>query len=392
MLKRWIIFGLTLICALSLLTACAPEVIPTPTLTPTPTPTATGPVKIAGITAWSGPAGMSGAMGDVCMNLVEYQVNDLMGGILGGRELDLIGCDSRSTTAGCIACANQMLYEENVAAIAWGGFTGADALAIIDFSEENELPYFFWGGLPPNICDKKFCVRNSHSLQSITSFADDYIKLFHPETVACLAYDTADARAYMNGWIGKYEDSGAEIIYEEYNPPTTTDFTSYLTTIKHLNPDVLMLIQSNEGYVAMAKQVVGLGGLGDITVVCDPPVESAMSEEGAQGWYAYVFWYPGFPYSGTEKFEEDYKALYGVTPTVTFLALYYDCLWPAINAIELAGTDDRVKVAEAARSGNLEFESPTEFRRYDTCGEPGHLAGFYVQIKDKKLVPVQVPE
>jgi branched-chain amino acid transport system substrate-binding protein len=386
MLKRWITVGIALIFTLSLLAACAPGV------TPTPTPTPTGPVKIGGIMAWSGPFGLSGSLADVTIDVVDYQVNELMGGILGGREIEIVTCDSCSTLAGSVACANKLFYEDNIVALVWGGVTGAEAVALVDFCEEVKLPYFFLGGLPLDICDKKFCVRNSHSLYSITNFADDYIKLFHPKTVACLAYDQVDAHAYMNGWIGKYKASGAEIVYEEYNPLDTTDFTPYLTKIKHLNPDVLMLIEGNEGYIAMAKQIVGLGGLGDITVVCDPPAEISQSEEGAQGWYLYVIWYPGFPYSGTKKLEEDYYALYKVKPTVSYIVWYYDCLWPAIKSIEMAGTDDRLKIAEAARSGNLEWESPTEFRRYDKCGEPGYIPGVYVQIKDKTVVPVEVPE
>jgi branched-chain amino acid transport system substrate-binding protein len=334
---------------------------------------------------------MSGGLGDVCINLVEYQVNELMGGILGGRELEIVPCDSRSTTAGCVACARQMLYEEDVAAVLWGGFTAADANAIVDFSEENDLPYFFWGGIPLDLCAKKFCVRNTLAMDSMMTIADDVMKLLNPKTVAGLAYDTTDGRAYMSGWLAKFEAAGVEVLYEEYHPTTTTDFTPYLTTIKHLNPDLLMIVASNEAYVAMAKQIVGLGGLGDTEFMCDPPAEIAMGEEGAQGWYIRTLWYPGLPYPGAKKLEEDYYALYKSSP-ITYLVFYYNCCWSAINAIELAGTTDRIKVAEAARSGNLEWESPVGTFHFTTCGEPGHIPGLYVQIRDKKIVPVPVPE
>ena len=391
MLKQWIIISVALICALSLLAACAPEVTPTPTPTPTATPTPTGPVKISCITAWSGPGGMSGAVGDVCMDLVEYQVNEIGGGILGGRELDLIGCDSRSTTAGCVACARQALYEDDVVAVTWGGFTAADANAIIDFCEENGLPYFFWGGIPLDICDKKFVARNSLDMDSMMMIADDTMKLLNPKTVACLAFDSTEGRAYMSGWADKFRAAGVEVLYEEYTPLATTDFTPYLTKIKSLNPDLLMLISSNEGYVSIAKQMHGLGGLPNTKVMADPPVETSMSEEGAQGWYYRALWYPGVDTPGGKKLEEDYYALYSSSP-ITYIAFYYNCVWSAINAIELAGTTDRVKVAEAARSGNLVWEAPPGTLHFNTCGEPGHLPGRYLQIVDRKLVPVEIPD
>lgn len=388
MSKRWIIVGLALILALPILPACVEEVTPTPT----PTPTPTGPVKIAGITAWSGPAGMAGALGDVTIDLVEYQVNEIGGGILGGRELEVIRCDTHSTTAGCVACARQVLYEDKVSAACWGGFTAADANAIVDFSEENELPYFFWGGIPLDICDKKFCARNTLAMDSMMTIADDTMKLLNPKTVACLAYDTTDGHAYMSGWAEKFRAAGVEVLYEEYNPPATTDFTPYLTTIKSLNPDLLMLVSQQEGYVAMAKQIVGLGGLGDTKVMTDPPAETAMSEEGAQGWYIRALWYPGLPYPGAKKLEEDYYALYGTEISVTLIVFFYNCMWSAINAVELAGTTDRVKVAEATRSGNLKWEAPVGTLHFTTCGEPGHIPPLFVQIQDRKLVPVQIPE
>ena len=384
MAKTWIIVSIALIFALSLLPACAEGPTPTPTSTPT------GPVKISGITAWSGPAGMSGAIGDVCIDLVEYQVNELQGGILGGRELDLIGCDSRSTTAGCVACARQALYEDDAVAVVWGGFTGADVNAILDFCEENGLPFFFWGSIPFDICDKKFAARNSLAINSMMTIADDTMKLLNPKTVAGLAYDTTDGHLFMNGWLEKLRAAGVEVLYEEYYPVDTMDFTPYLARIKSLNPDLLMTIATNEGYVYIAKQMYGLGGLPNTKVMADPPAETSMSEEGAQGWYYRALWYPGIDTPGGKKLEEDYYTLYKAKP-ISYIAYYYNCVWSAINAIELAGTTDRGKVAEAVHSGNLVWEAPPGIFHFNTCGEPGHIPGMYIQIVDRKLIPVEIP-
>ena len=393
MVRRWIIIAFALILALSLLPACAEEI--TPTSTPTPTPTPTGPVKIGGIAAWSGSAGMMGGMIDVCVDLVEYQVNpppDGVGeGILDGRELEVVKCDSRSTTAGAVACANKLLYEDDVAAILWGGWCAADSIAVSDFAVEHELSYFFYGGMPMDIADQMFPVRCTLSFENLMQIADDTIKLLEPKTIACLALDTTDGRAYMGGWIDRFEAAGIEVLYEQYHPVGTTDFTPYLTTIKHLDPDLLMLQATIEGYAAIAKQIVGLGGLGDTEVMCDPPAEASMAEEGAQGWYIRTLWYPDLPYPGNKKYEEDYYALYKAKPMISFVMYFYNPLWTAIHAVELAGTTDRVKVAEAARSGKLEWETPIGLYHITPEGEPGSLPPLYVQIQGKKLVPIEIP-
>ena len=39
------------------------------------------------------------------------------------------------------------------------------------------------------------------------------------------------------------------------------------------------------------------------------------------------------------------------------LTYFYNCFWTAIKAIEMAGTDNPEKVAQALRSGNLQWDS-----------------------------------
>jgi hypothetical protein len=57
-----------------------------------------------------------------------------------------------------------------------------------------------------------------------------------------------------------------------------------------------------------------------------------------------------------------------------------------------SGTDiDRVVIAEAARSGKLEWDTPMGRAHYAPDGTPG-LNLIMAQIKDKKLVQVTVPD
>jgi ABC-type branched-subunit amino acid transport system substrate-binding protein len=95
---------------------------------------------------------MAGALGDVCIDLVEYQVKE-MGGILRGREIEVVRCDTRSTIAGAVACGRQLLYEDEVAAVCGGGWCAADAQAVNEFAEERELPCFLYGGIPMDVAD-----------------------------------------------------------------------------------------------------------------------------------------------------------------------------------------------------------------------------------------------
>ena len=57
-----------------------------------------------------------------------------------------------------------------------------------------------------------------------------------------------------------------------------------------------------------------------------------------------------------KAFEDAFKQKYSRLPDPS-LTYFYNCFWTAIKAIELAGTDDPGKVAQALRSGNLEWDS-----------------------------------
>jgi hypothetical protein len=171
--------------------------------------------------------------------------------------------------------------------------------------------------------------------------------------------------------------------------------SSYLTKIKYENPDVLVIdAGSNELLITISLQIMELGGWGDIKVITLAPGESAKAKPGAQGWYVNAMWVPGLKYPGAVKFQTEYEALHGKTPSATQV-YYYNTLWTAINAIIAAETDtDLVKIAQTARfSGKLEWDTPMGHGHWtaDSLGY-GQLTPTICQIVDKNMVPVDIPE
>jgi len=138
------------------------------------------------------------------------------------------------------------------------------------------------------------------------------------------------------------------------------DFSSNLTKIKYLKPDLLVSFLNDTGQAVMInKQVAELGGWGSMKYYC--AVESgstgaAIRMPSAVGTYVSVLWLAGSDEPGMKAFEDAFKQKYGRLPD-PILTYFYNCFWIAIKAIELAGTDDPGKVAEALRSGNLEWDS-----------------------------------
>ena len=365
---------------------------PTPTPSTTPTTTPTGPVKIGAINSWSGSAAISGiGLADPVIKLVEKQVKD-MGGILGGREVQVVKYDNRASVAEAQAGAKKLYYDDKVAALTMGGISGAEFEAVATVAEELGILYCALGHVA-NLDKLKFTVNVTVTREEIVTLYYGLITkiLKDVKTLAIFGLDLSDARTRGQMISEQVAPLGIKKIYEEYSPLGTFDFMSYLTKIKYDKPDVLVLEHNNnEAVVTIAQQIMELGGWGDTQVVTLPTGDFARTKPGAQGWYVVVMWTSGLDYPGAVKFENDFKAMHNKLPSPTQV-YYYNSMWTAIKAIELAGTDtDRVKIAEVARSGKLEWDSPMGRAHFTSDGTSG-LSPVLTHIENKELVRVTIP-
>ncbi|OGN94609.1 MAG: hypothetical protein A2Z75_04255 [Chloroflexi bacterium RBG_13_50_10] len=374
----------------------------TVTATPTATPTATatpspdkGPVKIGAIGPWSGPFAMAGLLYDPVMSLVEEQVKN-QGGILGGREVKFFRGDDRGVVAESAAQAKKLIMENDVTILTWGGVSGAHFNAVSDVAEEYKVPYVGLG-LLYGLATKKYSaclIGVEPGILDITSVVVDFLK---PKTVAFLAYDAQDMHALTDGIEGvtgyreRLKAAGIDIVYEQYFPMDTSDLSPYLTKIKYLKPDLLFSYPNNPGQaILINRQIAELGGWGSIKYICGTEVgtePAAIKVPSAVGTYSYSRWIPGSDEPGMKAFDDAFKQKYGKLPNYNQTYAYND-FWTAVKAIEMAGTDNRDKVAQALRSGNLEWDSAWGPLRIDSNGT-GWYHSTIVQIQEGgKLVKV----
>jgi ABC-type branched-subunit amino acid transport system substrate-binding protein len=369
--------------------------VPTPTLTATPTPTPEGPVKIGAIQAWSGPMAMSGMLADQIMALIEEQVKNT-GGILGGREIKFVKGDDQGTVAGSSGQARKLILDDKVAILTLGGESAAQFTSASDIAEELKMPFVAFATIDLIETKKYSASLYDHELV-IARIANFIIDVVKPKTVAYLAYDGWDSHEIIDGVevvVGardRWKAKGINIVFEQYFPQDTADFSPYLTKIKYLNPDVVVTELNNLGQaITINKQINELGGWGNIKYFAATEAsaaKSAITMPSALGTYVSVLWLPGSDEPGMRVFENAFVQKYN-RPPAPDLTYYYNCFWTAIKAIELAGTDDPEKVAEALRSGNLEWDSAWGPMRIETNGI-GDVKGTVAQVQEGgKLVKV----
>ena len=403
MVRRWWLFFIALNLLVLLLTACGEKEgksssivtatpTPTPTVTPsltaTPTPTAAKePVKIGAIGPWSGPMAMSGLLADQIIALVEEQVKNI-GGILGGREVKFIRGDDRGMVAESAGQAKKLVLDDKVIILTLGGVSAAHFTAVADAAEELKVPYVALSHIY-GLADKKYsaCLYSQEAISGPAHFIADRLE---PKTVAYLAYETENAHQELDGVediVGARDilkAKGIDIVYEQYFPQDAVDFTPYLTRIKYLKPDVLETFLNDAGQaIAINKQIMELGGWGNMKYFGATTVGSAkavVTMPSAVGTYVTVQWLPGSDDPGMKAFEDAFKQKYDRLPDPS-LTYFYNCFWTAIKAIELAGTDDPGEVAQALRSGNLEWDSAWGHLRIPPNGK-GEVNYTVVQVQE----------
>jgi len=174
------------------------------------------------------------------------------------------------------------------------------------------------------------------------------------------------------------------VVYKEFIDQNVTDLSPYLTKILYEDPDCLFLVLGTGQFMAVAKQITDLGGWGDMKVAAIGTASSAIGMPGADGWILMTAWHPSKDDPESVKYKEDYEAVNGQLPS-DLDVYFYNCLWTAIHAIELAGTDNREDIAQAARSGNLEFDTPMGRQHLGPDGV-SILRQMYVQIQEDGVV------
>jgi ABC-type branched-subunit amino acid transport system substrate-binding protein len=369
-----------------------PTATPTAVATATTTPTSSEPVKIGAINSWSGAAAISGlSLADPVIKLVEKQVKD-QGGILGGRAVKVIRYDNRASTAEAQAGVIKLYTDDKVSAITMGGVSGAEFIAVADACEKEQILYSAMAHVE-DLAKYKFTVNATIQREVGRAATIKLVtEVLKPKTAAFFGTDDSTAHSNMTYISQALAETGTKTVYMEYCSIDTTDFSPYLTRIKYEKPDFLYLYSgSNEVNMSVAKQIMELGGWGDIKVYTQSAGEAAKKMPGAQGWYMYLYWAPQSDNPASLKFVNEYQAMSGRAPSAS-QALYYNSLWTAIYAVELAGTDtDRVAIAQAARSGKLEWDTPMGRAHFMPDGTSG-LDVVIEQIVDGAMVIVPMPQ
>ncbi|MFA4835626.1 MAG: ABC transporter substrate-binding protein, partial [Dehalococcoidia bacterium] len=375
--------------------AATTPAITTPAAT-TPAPTVSKePVKIGVIIDYSGPGAMAGFLADAAISFAEWYWNGKQGGInVGGvkRPVEFVKYDNAGQVGTAAAAAKKALLD-GVTVVTMGGVSSVFGYPVADVTDPAKVLYATFLSNKEIMDEYKWTVSPYVNMElRADMIAELIVKKLKAKTVALFCRNLDTDRNLIQDAKEKIQalDPGIKIVYEGYPAVGSADFSPYLTKIRYEKPDALLTLFDQDVYLMLAKQMLELGGWGDIKHIAYTEAGSFPKVDkhpGAQGWYVPMCYLQGQGTPAQIEFGKLWAEKNGSVPFSNHPVIYGPLL-TAIKAIELAGTDDRAKVAEAARSGKLEYDSPLGYLKIGKDGK-SNITGCYVHLLDGKFVPVE---
>jgi branched-chain amino acid transport system substrate-binding protein len=348
------------------------------------------PVRIGIALPLSGAAATYGHESKAGADLAAEHIN-AEGGILGGRKIELVYEDDKGTPQGGVAAVQKLISVGRSNAIS-GGMNSSVVLAESSITR-NRILHVNMAAQADAITDQGspwlFQINNTVSMNS-KAFNSYLTGVLKPKTVAYMGDNSEFSRTVVELLKASLAEAKIELVNVSTYDAETNDFTSMITRIKALNPDLLYV---SDAYPARAaqlwKQVRQLGGFP--THVMSPGVVSSGMMKPSEGAMDGVITGDIFLASAATGdmlpfVDEIQKRLKIADPSKGPLVAY-EAVRVIAAAVDKAGTDsDYAKIAQTLRENS--WKTPRGELDFDEKGR-ARAPYFYIQqVKGGELVQI----
>lgn len=324
------------------------------------------PVKIGVVLPMTGSTAVYGKDGKAAADWAAREIN-AAGGILGGRQIELIYDDEKGVPQEGVAAVQKLMTQSRVHGIV-AGMNSSVTLAESAMTKNRIIH------INPAAQADAITEQNSPWLFQVNNTTSTNAKVFHsylingmkPKTIAFMAENTEFAKALLQNLQTALEGSEVKLIETASYDVNTTDFTSIITRIRAASPDMLYLVDAAPARTAQIwKQIRQMGGF---------PMEAhsagtvfASSIVAAEGAMEGVISGDIFITEGAEgamlDFIEKARVETGGEPNKVSMVVY-EAIHLMAAAMDKAGTDrDYQKIADTLRAetwatprGNIGFD------------------------------------
>jgi len=297
------------------------------------------------------------------VNLLAEQVNS-SGGLLGGRQVEVISADDKSDAKEA-ALAAQKLINSNVIAVI-GSYASTLTEAAQGLYDEKGIV---------QITPSSTATRLSeHGYKRFfrTCFLDDRQGLFAAkfivETLGCkkvaVVHDNTTYAKGLADWTKKYlEDEGATVVFFDAVTPGERDYTAILTRLKAAAPEAWYYTGYYPEAALLVRQAHDVGLKAQFVAgnaVNNPEFVTLAGVEYAKGAIVTTEPLPSdLNYPEATKFLDDYKAKYGKSADSIWTLMAADAFRLIVKAITDTNSDDPAKIADYLHTQLKDFPGIT---------------------------------
>ena len=354
--RQWMMPTLVLVLVLSTLVglvACGGQ----PTAAPEEAPEESTEAELEPIkVGWFGALTGDWALwGEASRNGTQFTIDMVneAGGVLGGRQLELIAYDNKSDQLESVNVVRRLITEDGVVAVIGTNSSGSN-IAVAPIAEENKVPVIATYATNPRVTQPEEGVLMEYTYR--VCFTDPY----QGSVMADFAFSDLGARKaailyeissdYSVGlrdfFVQRWEALGGELVADEAFKTGDVEFRAQLTSIKDADPDVIIMPFLAKEVALAAKQARDLG----ITVPFiggdgwPSPTLLEMAASAVEG--CYFVDHTNVNAENVQDYRAAYEAEYGKDIQVNAI-MTHDAVMVLVAAIEKAGSADPVAIRDA---------------------------------------------
>lgn len=344
------------------------------------------PVRIAAILPLSGAGTFEGQQGIEGMQAAAAIIND-KGGILGGRKIEIIPYDDKSSPEEGVSAARRAIEQDKVDAIV-GNMFSPMALAMKEVTR-GKILHVVLAPQHPKVTEEghKWLFRlNETTIMRGANFSKFICTKMNLKSVAILAINDDYGRSEAGNYGKWLQECGVQVKGTEFFQGTDTDFNVQLTKIRGMQPDAVYVAASATSQGAtIYRQIKQLGYRG--TVIASGgnmnPKLIELSGNSIEGVYSVSPYVEDVANPIAAAWRTEYKKRFK-NETSFVAALSAAGLEVTAAGMDKAGSStDYDKIAAAIR-GNP-WNTVLGDLKFNEIGQ-GFLASYIVQVKSGKIV------
>jgi branched-chain amino acid transport system substrate-binding protein len=310
------------------------------------------PITVGLLAPLTGSAARWGTYAQNGAGLAADEVN-AAGGVL-GRPIQVVAADSQCQPAQGVSGLRRLITSDHVSFVI-GDICSSVTLAIMPVVAESKVVLVNAGSSHPDITYKAgvggnaWTFRNYPTDELRTQIVTEYVVKQGARRFSILNVDNDFGRGAAALSKKHVERLGGTLLSEDYFKAGESDFSSVLTKIKGLKPDVLLFYSLPDSVPPLTQQLkaqgikVRLAGVAEFTT---PDIIKRSQADVLEGAVEGMSWAPVLGGAANQTFVDAYRKKAGDAPQVHAFT-HYESLKLLARAIAEAGSADPAKVRDA---------------------------------------------